>query len=362
MKKTMKCLVAVFVMAFAFVMTGISAQAAEVNNSEKLEKLVKAEIMNVGTASDKLSQVGTGSSYVQQTDAGKNSVTVTWSSPYSQHAEGYAIYLGDSLYTQVDAATTSATISGLSAGTSYTVVVCFINGGQAYYLDTEENTYAVVKTAPAKMTSDAIDIIWKKDDKITVSYVDKSLYVNGYYYEKYIDGIEFRVKTLKGATKKTYKKPVTKQVSVYGAAEDIIDSFTFSAPKAIKNKGMQYQIRTYMTLPNGKKVYSDWTSNTAFIPQAKVTNVKSAGSNKIKYTWKKVSGAKSYTIFKTTNGGKSFKKVKTVSANTTSYTVSGVKANNINHGVWIRADKVKVGKKKVNSTQSYYTYLTIRYY
>ena len=267
-------------------------------------------------------------------------------------------HLHNSLYTQVDAATTSATISGLSAGTSYTVVVCFINGGQAYYLDTEENTYAVVKTAPVNMKSDEMDILWKRDDKITVSYVDMSSINYEYYFEKYIDGIEFRVKTVKGATKKTYKKPVVKKAYT---KEDLIDSFTFSAPKAIKNKGMQYQIRTYMTLPNGKKIYSDWTSNKAFVPQAKVTNVKSAGSNKIKYTWKKVSGAKSYTIFKTTNGGKSFKKVKTVSANTTSYTVSGVKANNMNHGVWIRADKVKVGKKKVNSTQSYYTYLTIRY-
>lgn len=367
MKKTMKCLIALFVMAMTFVMADTTVKAMEVPNVNELQKVGKADISDFATFDGDVKKVGVyASNYIQQTAATKNSVTITWSSPYSYDAEGYVVYLGNSVYTQTDAATMTTTINGLSEGVLYNVTIGMISGGTLYYLgDDKASSLYTVKTAPKKIASDEMKILWNSKDKIKVQYLDMSAYADGYDIVKYIDGIEFKVKTTKGSTKKTYKKKVTnKTVSAYTVQydpESLIDSFSFKAPSAIKNKGMQYQVRTYFTLSNGKKVYSDWTGNKAFVPQAKVTKVQKVGTDKCKYTWKKVSGAKSYTIYRTTNGGKKYKKIKTVSKNTTSYVVPGVKANNDKYGVWIRADKVKVGKKKVNSSRSYYTSLEIIY-
>lgn len=364
MKKAMKCLVAVFMMAMAFTATGITVSAADAKSfaDTNLGSVAQKEISNVGISNDDMNKLGSFSNnYIQQTDATKNSVTISWYTPYSQYAEGYVVYINNAYYAEV--ADTTITIPNLYEGTAYDLQVYFVNAGSGYYLGEDEASSAlIVKTAPAKKTSDRLSVKWKSNDKITVYYIDDLAGINSAnMYEKYSDGIEFRVKNVKGSKKKTVKSTLTKQVSVYASQEAFIDEFTFKAPGAIKNKGMQYQFRTYFTLPNGKKIYSDWSSNYAYVPQAKIAKAKQAGSNKIKYTWKKVSGAKSYTIYKTTDGGRTFKKVKKVSAKTTSYTVSGLRANDSNHGVWVRADKVKVGKKRVNSSKSYYTSLEITY-
>lgn len=293
-------------------------------------------------------------SYVKQTDATADSVTISWDTPYSNYAESYVVYVGNSPYQTVSKNTKSLKINGLKQGVAYPVSVLFVNNKEYYYLDVESNSSMFVRTTPEKL--EATDVLWDKSDKIEFAYVDESLYLDANNVVcKYIDGIEFKAKDVKGKVRKTLKKTPRKTVTSYSKAEDLIDSFSFKAPSALKNKGMQYQVRTYIQLDNGKKIYSDWTSTKVIIPQAKVSKLQKVSSNKIRVSWKKVSGAKNYTIYKTTNSGKSYKKVKTVSAKTTSYTVSGFKKGKKN-GVVIVANKVKVGKKKYNSTKSYYTY------
>lgn len=293
-------------------------------------------------------------SYVKQTDATADSVTISWDTPYSNYAESYVVYVGNSPYQTVSKNTKSLKINGLKQGVAYPVSVLFVNNKKYFYLDVESNSSMFVRTTPEKL--EATDVLWDKSDKIEFAYVDESLYLDANNVVcKYIDGIEFKAKDVKGKVRKTLKKTPRKTVTSYSKAEDLIDSFSFKAPSALKNKGMQYQVRTYIQLDNGKKIYSDWTSTKVIIPQAKVSKLQKVSSNKIRVSWKKVSGAKNYTIYKTTNSGKSYKKVKTVSAKTTSYTVSGFKKGKKN-GVVIVANKVKVGKKKYNSTKSYYTY------
>lgn len=293
-------------------------------------------------------------SYVKQTDATADSVTISWDTPYSNYAESYVVYVGNSPYQTVSKNTKSLKINGLKQGVAYPVSVLFVNNKEYYYLDVESNSSMFVRTTPEKL--EATDVLWDKSDKIEFAYVDESLYLDANNVVcKYIDGIEFKAKDVKGKVRKTLKKTPRKTVTSYSKAEDLIDSFSFKAPSALKNKGMQYQVRTYIQLDNGKKIYSDWTSTKVIIPQAKVSKLQKVSSNKVRVSWKKVSGAKNYTIYKTTNSGKSYKKVKTVSAKTTSYTVSGFKKGKKN-GVVIVANKVKVGKKKYNSTKSYYTY------
>lgn len=292
-------------------------------------------------------------SYVKQTDATADSVTITWDTPYSNNAESYVVYVGNSPYQQVSNTTKTLKITGLKQGVAYPVSVLFLSNNEYYYLDVASNSSLNVRTKPAKLST--TDILWDKSDKIEFAYFDESSYAVGSTVYKYIDGIEFKAKDVKGKVKKTIKKTSKKTVSLYADVEDWIDSFTFKAPSSIKNKGMQYQVRTYILLDNGKKVYSDWTSTKVIVPQAKISKLQKVSSNKIRVTWKKVSGAKNYTIYKTTNSGKSYKKVKTISSKTTSYTVSNFKKGSKN-GVVIVANKVKVGKKRYNSTKSYYTY------
>lgn len=288
-------------------------------------------------------------SYVKQTDATADSVTITWDSNY---AESYWVYVGDSPYQQVSNTTKTLKITGLQQGNPYQIIVYSVNKDNKV----EDANYVIARTKPAKLS--VTDILWDKSDKIEFAYIDESLYPVDSTVYKYIDGIEFKAKDVKGKVKKTIKQTTRKtvsMVSVNADAKALIDSFTFKAPSSIKNKGMQYQVRTYILLDNGKKVYSDWTSTKVIVPQAKISKLQKVSTNKIRVTWKKVSGAKNYTIYKTTNSGKSYKKVKTVSSKTTSYTVSGFKKGSKN-GVVIVANKVKVGKKRYNSTKSYYTY------
>lgn len=285
-------------------------------------------------------------SYVKQTDATADSVTITWDSNY---AESYWVYVGNSPYQQVSKTTKTLKITGLQQGTPYQIIVVSVNKDN----EAESASYVIARTKPAKLSTTYIR--WDKNDKIEFEYFDDSFYSISSVVYKYIDGIEFKVKDVKGKVKKTIKKTPRKTVSSYTDVEDLWDSFTFKAPGSIKNKGMQYQVRTYILLDNGKKVYSDWTSTKVIVPQAKISKLQKVSNNKIRVTWKKVSGAKNYTIYKTTNSGKSYKKVKTVSSKTTSYTVSNFKKGSKN-GVIIVANKVKVGKKRYNSTKSYYTY------
>lgn len=330
---------------------------------------------------------------IRQTEAykysnGTEAITVEWDAV--GNALWYEIYINGRCISD-EYYGTDVTLYGFQRGTPYAFQLSYVYYNAGYYWRgwIASGTNTVLRTRPNKIASDEYYVSWNSKDKINVEYVDTSLYTkDGRTIEKYINGIEFKVKDVKGKGKKTVKKTPKNRI-IYTKASDLIDSFKFSAPSAIKNKGMQYQFRTYITINKAgggtQKIYSEWTSAQAYVPQAKITNLQVVGKNKVKVTWKKVSGAKNYTIYKTTNGGKSFKKVKTVKANSTtapaanntvrkpqtngssykkvstvssttsSYTVSGFKKGS-KYGVVVVANKVKVGKKKYNSTRSYYTH------
>lgn len=291
----------------------------------------------------------------RQTNAESNSVTVSWDATYNNYVQGYNIYIGSStIPITVSNTTNSYTITGLQQGCAYSVLVLCKMNNRDYYFDSTSHNYIFVRTQPKQLSSKCYSLSWDKNDKVTVEYTDKSSYTyDRLTWYKYIDGIELRVKDLNGKKKKTVIKAPKKTVYTTDSG-NLIDSFTFKAPKSIRNNGMQYQIRTYILLDNGKKVYSNWTKAKVFIPQAKISKVLKLGSNKVQVTWKKISNAESYTIWKTTDGGESYKKVQTVSADTTSYKISNYKAGDMK-GVVITA-QVKVGKKKYNSQKSYYTF------
>ena len=288
----------------------------------------------------------------RQTNASSGSVTVSWDNTYNNYVQGYHIYVGSNdIPITVSNTVNSYTITGLQQGCAYTVLVLCSLNDKEYYFDSTSHDYIFVRTQPKKMNSNSYKVSWNEQNKIKVKYTDESFYtVNQNTWYKFIDGIEVKVKDLKGKKKTTVQKSTKGNLYVYSSEY----SFAFKAPSVVKNKGLQYQIRTFIELENGKKIYSGWTPTKVLIPQAKITKLKDLGSDKVQVTWKQVAGAESYTIWKTTNNGKSYKKVKTVSADTKSYKVSDFESGDEN-GIVITAT-VKVGKKKYSSQKSYYTY------
>lgn len=116
----------------------------------------------------------------------------------------------------------------------------------------------------------------------------------------------------------------------------------------MKTQGFKVKIRSYVYDENAQRVYSDYTKEKVIIPRPTITN-KSLKSGKVKLSWKKVSGAKSYTVYLSSNNGQSFKKVGTTKK--TSYTIQKKLAHYKNYYVYIQANSVKYKGKKYSSTK-----------
>ncbi len=154
---------------------------------------------------------------------------------------------------------------------------------------------------------------------------DKRNSANGYQYEVYSLASKKAKKLLSG--KKTYN----------GTAHSI------SSNKLVKAPFLKVRIRAYVTLSTGTKygAWSTWTY-TAKQPEIKISNVR--GGQKL--TWKKISGADSYTLFVSTKRENGYKKVGTVSKNSLVVKKCGKKALKSGKSYYytIVANK-KIGKK-----------------
>ena len=109
-----------------------------------------------------------------------------------------------------------------------------------------------------------------------------------------------------------------------------------------------YKVRAYKTL-NGKTVYSAYTKAVSAKPvPAKVTKVKAVNKSKktAKITWKKVTGASGYRVYRATKKNGKYKLVKTIKKNkTVTYTNKNLKKGK-KYYYKVRAYKT-VRKKKV---------------
>lgn len=113
-----------------------------------------------------------------------------------------------------------------------------------------------------------------------------------------------------------------------------------------------YKVRAYKTI-NGSRYLGDYSALVGAKPAlSRVAGVKArrGGSKKIKVTWKKVSGASGYTVYRSTNKRKSYKAVKNVNSRTVKYT-TGKLTKGKRYYFKVRAYR-KIGKKKVYSPYS----------
>ena len=270
-------------------------------------------------------------SNLTQTSCSKNGVTVTWSP--SGNATGYDIYYGTnyalssaSYYKSTN--TTSINITGFPANSEYYVfVVPYRISAHSTLKAVDTYSYKSCITLPSIPTN--LKVSDRSSSTTKFSWTSTSTYNNTSGYQ-----VEIR-----NASNKKLKTLTSN--NFYSTYTSFTSSKLFTAP-------FQYRIRSYVTL-NNKKIYSAWSSYKKYIPGAVVKTL--SYSNYRSTTgilkWKKVKGAKSYTVYwKSTYSGSW--KVVAKNVKRTSAKVK-CKASNLNNYYYVRANKVKFGKKKYSS-------------
>lgn len=307
------------------------AQICSVDNSQQYYSyqnytLNWSKVVEINTAPDTISTV-------TQTNATNNSVTVSWA-PVTG-ATHYLIYIGNSSSASTAQAYGTTTASSVTLQTqpnvSFYVFVQPLRktAGADYYATTSYNySSRSCKTIPTAPNSVSI----QQRTKDTTYFTWKATSTSGN-----TDGYEIEIKNAKN--KKIAKEDID---NIYASYKSIKNEKLFKQP-------FQYRMRSYVKI-NGQKKYSAWSPMKKYIPGAVpkkiVRSSRYATSGKL--TWTKVTGATSYTVYwKTSLKGKwkaVAKNVKGTSAN--------VKYNpkSKNNFYYIKANKVKFGKKKYNSS------------
>lgn len=279
---------------------------------------------------------------IKQTEATSTTASISWDK--CEGATGYVICIGESASTVKKLSpitTTSAKITSLSPDKKYFVSVLPIRkvtdkyAAQNDAMATKKND---LRTTAAAVTGLKLSDWDVRNNIVTVAWDNKAVYENGYQLEIYAKD---------GTT-------LLKNYYIYGRR---VNSKNFKLAK-IKNKPFQYRVRTY-TLINGVKSFGDWSALAVAVPQANVKATKVSDTS-IKLTWDKIDGTTNYTIYRATKDGGKYKKVATVKKN--NYVVKNLTAET-DYYFYVRANKVAVAGKKVNSTKlnapnDIYTYIS----
>lgn len=301
MKSTLKCFIVTFVMAIAFVMTGITAEAA-----------------------------------VAQTGQTQNSVTITWDA--KQYASAYYIGYADNSSDAramaeaktitLPATTTSYTITGLTAGSEYNV---YVYATYKYSATGNESTGSIASgydftTMPAKVTGLNQTKWWYYIEEVDFGWDDQSAAT-----------FEVVIMNNKGKKIKSFETTTNKGDS------DVKN-----------NKLYQVKVRAKVVI-NGQTYYGDWSDKAYLFTQPMVSK-SSVSGGKLKITWGKISGVNSYDVYVSTKEKKGYKKVKTLKASKNTLTISKLKGKKFSgskkYYVYIVAKK-KVGGKTYTSGRHY---------
>lgn len=202
-----------------------------------------------------------------------------------------------------------------------------------------------VKTEAAQTAPSGINLHTQSGKQIQITWkFDSNLYPY-YYYDLY--GYEVEFYTLKNKKFASYNS--SKNSSSFLMNDDYTQTGIEASNNKFKTGGYKVRVRAFYTEDGTNYDYSKWVEKV-IVPRATIKNLKqvSRRSTTTKITWNKVSGAKSYTLYRSSNNGKSFKKVTTTKK--TSATVKSLKLYT-DYIFYVQANGVKYKKKKLNSTK-----------
>lgn len=236
----------------------------------------------------------------------KTSVTLSWDA--CPQATGYHIALYDALtnsYQELgttSASTTTYKVTGLTKGTTYKFrIICEITNASGTIIGETGTTISASTKTPAPKrfraaatTKTKIKLSWKKVAG-----------ASGYQIFRY------------DAATKTYKriKTITNP-----------DTTTYTNKNLTSATGYSYQIRAYRLVGDTKYFSNTTTAIYAATAPARITTLKATSTKtKVKLSWKKVTGATGYIVYRYNPKTKTYKKLKKVK--TTSYTDTGLTKN-----------------------------------
>ena len=148
----------------------------------------------------------------------------------------------------------------------------------------------------------------------------------------------------------------TSKTGTYSRVQEITNGNTINYvdKNLATGSGYYYKIRAYKIV-NGEKLYGDYSSIVSAKPVlSRTTNVisKSASYNSNKITWKKVSGASGYEVYRSNSKSGKYSKVKTItSGSTLNYTNTGL-TTGTTYYYKVRAYRTVNGKKVYSSYSS----------
>lgn len=277
---------------------------------------------------------------IYQSKATTSSITISWKKV--EGATSYQIYQyinGTSVY-KGETSNTYYTIKGLKNGQVLPfswIDVKPIRSAGTYKADgySKSITSSNLRLIPKKVTNVAIKYYWSPFKEINIGFNDT----------QYHDGYQYEVYSLNG------KKPLNKSYtsSSYSTTIGNIKEYRF----------YKLRVRAYVTV-NGKNLYGPWSDYIGFAFQPKV-EINTAGSNGFKLSWKKVKGAKNYTLYMSTAQKSGYKKIKTLKKN--SFKVTKFKNKKLKKRKYYYFYVVangKMGKKKVKSNAEL-CYYAMRY-
>lgn len=299
-----------------------------------------SNVIEAVTAPDPAKKV----SGVKQTDAKANAITLSWDA-----FDGANMYVIGTVETPN---ATSYTLSGLKEDTTYGVSVLPARKNStgtytAYGYKDSVSSSVVMYTLPGKVTNVKFRYSGKgkKPTATCAAFSWKGSSnagkVGGYEYTVYGNN----GKKLFSGTTPSYSPTITN--------------------KNLKNtQFMKIRVRAYIKV-NGTKKYGPASTDVWFakLPAGlKSTQIGKKAEDGVKVSWKKMKGAKNYTVYVSTSPYSGFKKVATTSK--TSATIKKCRGSKIMTGVnyyyKVIANK-KVGKKTAKSDDTWYGHFIFTY-
>lgn len=344
MKNTMKCLVAVFMMAMAFAVTGVTAEAAEKvarTFDKSIDGVTVIETQEIKCLGEAGIYEGGYVEGLRQTAATLSSVTLTWDAVYG--AAGYCVLAldeyGDVYNVLTTAQTNSVTLTVPEGtyGAGIGILPVDADGDYSSYY-----TSIKVYAQPKKITGLKYNGVFGDDNKLNVIWDDAVCY-----------GFEAVCYNKKGKVVQT------------------IDESYYRSTKFSKTNSQNIysvKVRGYNLINGGtEKIYGDYSKTFYAVPQPKITTKKSdLKRNSVNLKWKKVNGATKYDIYVSRSQNSGYKKVATVKSSKKSYKITKFKGKTLNIHNKTHYIKIvtygKFGKKTVKSSSkpqlSVYTYTT----
>lgn len=265
-----------------------------------------------------------------QSNGDSSSITVSWDE--SDGATGYDVYYeeGGTKFLSGSTKKNKFKIDNLNPDKYYKIHVYAYRESASGYKALSGDAYHSCYTTAGKIKKLELDKWDTENNIVRIVWKDNESQNTGY---------EVNVANLSG---KTIFVDATSSTSMNLE----IDS--------IQNKGCLVKVRAYRDI-DGTEIYGKWSDTKVLIAPPHVV-LQKVGEKSIKLKWDKVSGAESYTIYRSTSSYTGFKKVKTTTK--TTLTNSGLKANT-RYYYYVVANKVKAGGKTYNTTKP--TYREISY-